>query len=64
MDASLRQIKDGWAALGRGWAVFGATREEALRRYREAEARHDEINRRAAPVVEPAQAHRAQGASA
>ena len=30
-------IKNGWAALGDGWAVHGRTREEALENYRKAE---------------------------
>jgi hypothetical protein len=33
----LSEIKNGWAARGDGWTVRGATPEEALQRYREAE---------------------------
>jgi hypothetical protein len=39
----LTEIKTGWAALGQGWAVHAATRDEALRRFREAEREHREI---------------------
>jgi hypothetical protein len=46
MNAQLTEIKGGWAAVGRGWAVFGGTREEALERYRQAEAKRVEIMRR------------------
>ena len=42
----LLPIKNGWAAHGRGWAVHGKTREEALQKYREAEAKHAEIDAR------------------
>ena len=33
MTAELQEIKGGWAAVGRGWAVFGPTQEEALTRF-------------------------------
>lgn len=39
----LRPIKNGWAASGRGWAVHGATREEATERFYEAERIHRKI---------------------
>jgi hypothetical protein len=42
----LSEIKNGWAALGHGWAVHGRTKEEALQKYYEAEAKHREINQR------------------
>jgi hypothetical protein len=42
----LAPIKNGWAALGDGWAVHGHTREEALENYRRAEERHREIDAR------------------
>ena len=45
----LGEIKGGWAAYGDGWAVHGATKEEALKRYREAEERHREIDARPDP---------------
>lgn len=32
-----------WAAHGDGWAVHGATKEEALENYRKAEQRHREL---------------------
>ena len=43
MNAQLTEIKGGWAAIGRGWAVFGGTREEALERFRQAEMKRAEI---------------------
>lgn len=43
MEARLTPIKDGWAAVGHGWAVFGETRGEALERYRDAEAEHAKL---------------------
>ncbi len=39
-------IKNGWAALGEGWAVHGRTQEEAIQKFREAEQRHQEIDAR------------------
>ena len=43
----IEPIKDGWAALGNGWAVHGRTQEEALERFEQAQKRHEEIDRRA-----------------
>ena len=40
----LTPIKNGWAARGNGWAVHATTREEAIRKFREAEERHREID--------------------
>ncbi len=42
----LAPIKNGWAALGDGWAVHGRTQEEALENYHKAEERHREIDAR------------------
>jgi hypothetical protein len=42
----LSKIKNGWAALGPGWGVHGATPDEALARYAAAEAKHREIDQR------------------
>lgn len=42
----LIRIKNGWAARGEGWAVHAPTREEAIRKYEEAERRHKEIDAR------------------
>lgn len=39
-------IKGGWAALGDGWAVFGASEEEALLNYTKADERRKEIRSR------------------
>lgn len=47
----LRRIARGWAAHGDGWAVHGATRDEALARFWEAVRRHEEID--ALPLREP-----------
>ncbi len=43
-EPELRPIKNGWAAYGDGWAVHGATREEAIQKYREAEEWHRMID--------------------
>ena len=40
-------IKNGWAALGKGWAVHGRTQEEALERFTQAQQKHWEIDKRA-----------------
>ena len=45
-EPTLAPIKNGWAALGNGWAVHGSTREEALENYHKAEERHREIDSR------------------
>ena len=42
-EPKIVQVKVGWAALGNYWAVFGATREEAIEKFREAEERHKMI---------------------
>jgi len=42
----LSEIKNGWAALGDGWAVHGRTKDEALQKYYEAEVKHREIEQR------------------
>ncbi len=42
----LKPIKNGWAALGTGWAVHGETEEEAVRLFHEAIERHKEIDAR------------------
>lgn len=42
---TLTQIKNGWAAIGDGWAVHAPTKDEALRKYESAERRHEEIER-------------------
>lgn len=43
MEPRLVGIKGGWAAVGKYWAVFGETKEDALRNFYNAEARHTEI---------------------
>lgn len=43
------QIKRGWLAVGDGWAVDGASPEEATHRFRQAEQKHREIEARTAP---------------
>jgi len=45
----LLQTPTGWLAMAKGWAVSGATREDALRRFEEAQQRHDEIDARPEP---------------
>lgn len=43
MEATLVQVAKGWAAVGKGWAVVAASKEEATKKYYEAEQRHAEI---------------------
>ena len=40
----LVQVRVGWAAVGDSWAVFGATQEEAIERFGEAEERHKRLD--------------------
>ena len=42
----LVEVRMGWAALGDYWAVIGATQEEAIEKFREAEERHEMIANR------------------
>jgi len=46
-----QEIKNGWAAVGDGWAVHASTKEDALRQYEEAERRHREIDKRPLPTA-------------
>ena len=50
-EPDLRKIKGGWAALGDGWAVHGATREEAVQRYYTAAELRVEISQRPDPTA-------------
>lgn len=43
MEPDIRSIKNGWAAVGNGWAVFAQSRTEAIEKYREAEQTHAEL---------------------
>lgn len=43
---TLRPIKNGWAASGKGWAVHAATRDEAVQRFQEAVIQHRNIEAR------------------
>ena len=45
------EIKGGWAARGNGWAVHAKTKEEALRKYREAAEEHAWLSERPIPVL-------------
>jgi len=45
-EPQLVEIKDGWAALGEGWAVFGKTPDDALERYAAADEKHAELRAR------------------
>ena len=53
-EPRMEPIKNGWAALGKGWAVHGRTQEEALERFKQAQERHWEIDHK--PLDEPARA--------
>lgn len=39
----LAQVKNGWAAYGKGWAVHGRTPDEALEKFGDAQRRRREI---------------------
>lgn len=45
-EPRLVEIKDGWAALGEGWAVFGKTPDDVLKRYVAAAEKHAELRAR------------------
>jgi hypothetical protein len=49
----LEPIKAGWAARGEGWAVHAPTKEEAERKYLEAERQHREIEERSLKSATP-----------
>lgn len=59
-EPRLVEIKDGWAALGEGWAVFGETPDDARKRYVAADEKHAEL--RARTVEPPDQALAGRGA--
>jgi hypothetical protein len=48
-EPMLKETNRGWLALGAGWAVEAPSREEVLKRFREAEERHREIDARPLP---------------
>jgi hypothetical protein len=48
----LERVREGWAAIGDGWAVFAPSKEEAEARFIEAERKHEEIDARAATSSE------------
>ena len=43
MEPQLARVRGGWAAVGRWFAVHGATKEEAISRFHEAEKKVAEI---------------------
>lgn len=55
-EPRLVEVKDGWAALGDGWAVFGRTPADARKLFGAAEDKHAELRARTA---EPQTASRA-----
>ena len=46
IEPRLTPIRNGWAARGDGWAVHAPSREQALRKFEEAERHHEEIDAR------------------
>lgn len=46
LEPILMPIKGGWAALGDGWAVFGESKDDAIKKFRQAESRHGLLNQR------------------
>lgn len=51
MKPDLIEIKGGWAAMAKTWAVFGKTQEEALAKFAEREQRRREIEALPNPVL-------------
>jgi hypothetical protein len=43
----LAKVREGWAAVGNGWAVFAPTPREVRGKYKSAQALHAEIRARA-----------------
>lgn len=43
----VERIRGGWAARGDGWAVHGASKDDALDRFWKAVEKHEEIDGRA-----------------
>lgn len=57
-EPRLVEIKDGWAALGEGWAVFGKTPDDARQRYVAADEKHAELRARTVESLDHAPADR------
>jgi len=57
-EPRLVEIKDGWAALGDGWAVFGKTPDDARERYVAADEKHAELRARAVESLDHPSADR------
>ena len=52
IEPRLVPVKEGWAAVGDGWAIFAPSRADAGRRFEEAQRKHREIESRAdAPML-------------
>jgi hypothetical protein len=49
MQPRIVPIKNGFAAVGDGWAVFGPTEKVAQERYEAAERQHEVIRSRVVP---------------
>ena len=56
------EVKGGWAAAGKGWAVHGGTQEEALENYERAVARHQAAANRMGEARQAEAAMEARGA--
>ncbi len=42
-------VKNGWLAVGDGWAAHGLSEAEAIKEFEQAEVRHKEIDARQLP---------------
>ncbi len=51
MEPKIKQIKNGWAALGDGWAVFGRDPDDARAKFADAERQHAVIRSRVVPTA-------------
>ena len=52
VQLELSEIKGGWAARAGGWAVHGATKEEAMQRFEAAEEMRRNIKEQATTLEE------------
>ena len=58
-DPRIQPVREGWAAVGHGWAVFASSPDAAIEKYQQAERVHREIE--AQPVRDNTDAHGPDG---
>ena len=52
IEPRLVPVKEGWAAVGNGWAVFARSRDSAVAAFEMATRKHEELADRSAPVAD------------